>query len=96
MATIQGLQRKSASRSRSPPLSSDATLPTLVTKDWQRDHDAGVLDQILRSIFKIPCPALIRLTAHLIDYLDLSDADPESEEDDPDCEHDGREPDYHR
>jgi hypothetical protein len=44
-----------------------------------------VLGEILVSINGMPRPVLVRLTARIIDYLDHSD-------DDPDCEHDGREP----
>jgi hypothetical protein len=93
MAMIRRLERSSANLSGSAPLSRDATLPSLVRSDWQSAHYAGVLGEILARIHRIPRPALVRLTAHLIDHLDKSDADPDTEEDDPDHEHDGREPD---
>lgn len=62
----------------------------------QTPHDAHMLSQILTSILDMPRPALVRLTANLIDHLDRCDADPDWEDDDPDCEHDGREPDDYR
>ena len=59
----------------------------------QGKHYSRVLGRILPSILDMPRPALVRLTAHLIDYLDMNDDDPDCEDGDPDEEHDEREPD---
>jgi hypothetical protein len=96
MATIHRLQRSSVNSRSSAPMSSDISLSMLAHRDWQGDHYAGVLGEILAHIHCIPRPALVHLTARLIDHLDQFEADPDSEDDDPDLEHDGREPDDSR
>jgi hypothetical protein len=92
MATIHRLQRSPIDSPGSKAEFNDFAPRRPVEKGWQGDHYAGVLGEILARIHCIPRPALVHLTARLIDHLDQSEADPDSEDDDPDLEHDGREP----
>jgi hypothetical protein len=93
VATVHRLHRSPIPSIGDVPPSHDVTVPRLAQRSWQGDHYATALNEVLASINGMPRPALIRLTARLIDHLDQSDADPDIEDDDPDYDHDGREPD---
>jgi hypothetical protein len=96
MATIHRLQRSPIDSLGSKAEFNDSAPRRPVEKGWQCDHYADALAEILARIQRMPRTALVQLTARLIDHLDQSDVDFDTEDDDPDHEHDGREPDDYR